>query len=91
MDAQTTVLIAVVKSITLLLGGSISYFAFKAYQRTRERSLLALAVGFGVITVGTFFAGIVDQILPMSGSVAIFVEGVFTAVGFAIVFSSLYR
>lgn len=91
MDIQTTVLIAVVKSITLLLGGSITYFAFKAYRRTHEQSLLALAVGFGVITVGAFFAGIVDQILPMPGSIAILVEGVFTAVGFAIIFSSLYR
>lgn len=90
MDVQSTVLIATIKTVTLVLGGLITYFAYKAYRQSGEPPLFALAIGFGVITLGTFFAGILDQFLPVSGAVAIAIEGVFTAVGFAIVLYSLY-
>jgi len=90
MDVQSTVLIAAIKTVTLVLGGLITYFAYKAYRRTASRPLFALAVGFGIITLGTFFAGILDQFLPVSGGMAIAVEGVFMAIGFAVVLYSLY-
>ena len=59
-------LIVALKTVTLLLGGLITYFSYNAYQRTKARPLWYLAVGFGVVTLGTLLAGIVDQIITLS-------------------------
>jgi hypothetical protein len=63
--AATPVIVAL-KAITLLLGGLITYFSYKAYSRSGARPLWYLAVGFGVVTIGTLLAGIVDQLLRFS-------------------------
>jgi len=61
----TTVLVAL-KTVTLLLGGLVTYFSYKAHARTGARPLWYLAVGFGVVTLGTLLAGLVDQLLRFS-------------------------
>lgn len=61
----TTVLVAL-KTITLLLGGLITYFSYKAYTRSGARPLWYLAVGFGIVTLGTLLAGMIDQLLRFS-------------------------
>ncbi|MFB6106259.1 MAG: hypothetical protein ABEJ70_04725 [Halobacteriaceae archaeon] len=38
---------------TLVVGGALSLLSFRAYLRTRHRSLELAAAGFGFITVGT--------------------------------------
>ena len=43
-----------------------------------------LTIGFAVITIGAFVAGIVDQIVPVDQSHTFLVESAFTASGFAI-------
>jgi len=81
----------VLKTISLLLGGLITYHAVRAYRRTGNRRLGALAVGFGVITLGAALAGIVDLITPLGRDAALVVESLFTAAGFGAVLYSLYR
>lgn len=82
--------VIVAKSLTLLLGGLITYYSLRAYQRTGSRALRALGVGFGAVTAGALLAGIVDQLLPVQSALALVVEGVFTVSGFAIILYSLY-
>jgi len=78
------------KTITLLLGALITYFAYRAYRRTNARALGALAVGFGIITIGALLAGIVDQALGADPLDALLLESTLTTVGFAIILYSLY-
>lgn len=85
----TTAVVAF-KTVTLLLGGLITYFAFKAYRRTGARPIRALALGFGMITLGSLTAGILDQIALVRGEYALVAESTLTAVGFAIILYSLY-
>jgi len=61
----TTVLVAL-KTITLMLGGLITYFSYKAYDRSGARPLWYLAVGFAIVTLGTLLAGVIDQLLRFS-------------------------
>lgn len=82
--------IAVVKSITLLLGGGITYIAVKAYRRTGEKSLRALSIGFGIITLGAVISGAATQLLSVSLEVGVFVNSIFVAVGLAVILYSLY-
>lgn len=88
--------IVVAKALTLVLGGLVTYFSYRAYRRTRSRALRSLAVGFAVVTLGSLFAGVLDQVLPMAfGSldgflVGVLVESWLTAIGFGVILYSLY-
>ncbi|WP_436927069.1 DUF7521 family protein [Halosimplex amylolyticum] len=66
MSPHATTILVALKTITLLLGGLITYFSYKAYSRSGARPLWYLAVGFGIVTLGTLFAGLVDQLLRFS-------------------------
>jgi hypothetical protein len=89
--SQTVVsLIIAVKTGILVLGGLITYFSFKAYRRTGEDSLRALAIGFGIITFGALTAGILDAILGVSFALGVLVDASLTLLGFGVITYSLY-
>lgn len=83
-------LIIVIKTLTLGLGGLITYQAFKAFRRTRSSALRSLTIGFGLVTLGSLLAGFADQILGVPTDVALVVESLLTAGGFAVILYSLY-
>ncbi|MFB6156491.1 MAG: hypothetical protein ABEJ34_01440 [Haloferacaceae archaeon] len=85
-----TTAIVVAKTLTLALGGAITYFAYKAYSRTGAPALRALAIGFGVVTAGAIIAGLIDQLMPVDFLVGVLVESVLTLAGFAVITYSLY-
>jgi hypothetical protein len=84
-------LVTLLKTVTLVLGGLVTYHAVTAYRRTGSRSLRALAVGFGVVTAGSVVAGLIDLFAPVGVETALVVESAFTAVGFGAILYSLYR
>lgn len=88
--STTTTLITLLKTLTLLLGGLITYHAARAYRRTGSRALRALAAGFAVVTTGAILAGVLDQLVPVPPSAAFAVESAFTTAGFAVIIYSLY-
>lgn len=89
--SQTVVtLIVAVKTGILVLGGLITYLSFKAYRRTGERPLRALAAGFGIVTFGALVAGVLDAILGTSLAVGVLVDATLTLIGFGIITYSLY-
>lgn len=89
-DITVTTLIIGFKTLTLVLGGLITYLAYRAYRRTHSRSLGALAVGFGFVTLGTFLAGVVDQLLNAGFQTGLLIESALIAVGLVIIVYSLY-
>lgn len=82
--------IIAVMVIILALGGSITYFAFKAYRRTKDPSIRGLMFGFGFVTLGALFGGIAHQLLDVSLQASIAVNSVLTALGFGIITYSLF-
>lgn len=82
--------IVVIKTLTLVTGGLITFYAVRAYLRTGSSSLRALAVGFGVVTLGSIVGGGIDQITAMDPLVALAAESVFVLVGFAAILYSLF-
>lgn len=89
-EITITTLIIGLKTLTLVLGGLITYLAYKAYRRTHSRSLGALALGFGIVTLGTFLAGVVDQLLGAAFLTGLLIESALIALGFLIIVYSLY-
>ena len=83
------VLLAVVKTLVLLLGGIITYYSLKAYRRTEDRSLGLLAAGFGVVTFGAALGGMAHEILGVELATGVVLEGTFMLVGFSLIAYSL--
>lgn len=83
-------LLVALKTITLALGGVITYFGVNAYRRTGARPIGALAVGFGFVTLGALLAGAAHQAFGLEQGVVLVIESSLTAVGFGVIVYSLY-
>ena len=82
--------IIVMKTGILVLGGLITYFSVKAYRNTGSNALRALAVGFGIITLGALLAGTLDVLLGIPLATGLLIDAVLTFAGFAVITYSLY-
>ena len=90
MSQMTSIAIIVIKTAILLFGSGIAYIAYRAHRRTGATSLRALALGFGVVTLGALFAGIAHQLLGVTLKTGVLINSLLTAIGFAIIMYSLY-
>lgn len=92
MSSHLTSGVIALKTLSLVMGGLITYFAYKAYRRTDSRALRALTVGFGVVTFGAIVAGVLDQFFVGQNTrdVALIVESALTTLGFGVILYSLY-
>lgn len=79
----------VIKTLIVVAGGTVTYFAYKAFRRTRNRSLGFLAAGFALITLGSVLAGLAFEILGVWLELGILIEGLFILAGFSLVAYSL--
>ena len=82
--------VVVLKTITLVLGGAVTFYAAKAWRRTNSPALRSLAIGFGFVTLGALLAGGIDVLLDVDRNVAVLTESALTAIGFAVIVYSLY-
>ena len=83
-------IIIVAKTAILLLGGSITYYALRAFRRTGDPSLRALGIGFGIVTAGAVLGGVFDQLIDAGFEMGVAINSVLTAIGFAVIVYSLY-
>ncbi|MFB6268073.1 MAG: hypothetical protein ABEI31_10470 [Halodesulfurarchaeum sp.] len=89
MELSTALLVAT-QAATLLLAGFITYQTYLAYWRSGSVAIRTMMVGFATIAVGIllglalFLSGLLDWQL------ASLVQGVFLALGLAILTYSLY-
>ena len=83
-------LLVALKTVLLVVGGLVTYFAARAYRRTRARSIGALALGFGIVTFGTLLSGVADQLLAIEMAWVLVVETALTTAGFLVILYSLY-
>lgn len=91
MSLYITSTVVILKTVTFLLGGLITFYAFKAYRRTEAPALRLLAIGFGAITLGSLLAGVADLLFALDRDYALIIESALTALGFTIIMYSLYR
>ncbi|MFB6183415.1 MAG: hypothetical protein ABEI96_02570 [Haloarculaceae archaeon] len=84
-------LVVGLKTVSLLLGGVITYVTGKTYRRTGTPAFRALAVGFGLLTLGALVAGFADQVLQVDTNTALVVESSITALGLLVITYSLFR
>ena len=82
--------IIVMKTGILVLGGLITYFSLKAYRNTGSGALRALAIGFGIITLGALLGGTFDVIFGVSLATGLLIDAILTFIGFAVITYSLY-
>ena len=78
------------KTLTLVLGAVITFFAYRAYRHTGSRPLGALAAGFGIVTLGAIIAGLGHQAFGLNTDSVLVIESALTTVGFAVILYSLY-
>lgn len=88
--ASVATAIVVAKAGILVLGGLITFFSYRAYQRTGASALRFLALGFGVVTFGSFLGGVLNQLLHIQLATSVLIDSILTLVGFAVIFYSLY-
>ena len=90
IGTDIAIVLAIVKTLVLVVGGVITYFAFKAYRRTQQRALGLLAGGFGLVTLGMGVAGMSYELLGVELAVGVLLESLLVLVGFSIIAYSLY-
>lgn len=90
-DAVLAVVLLVVKGLMVIAGGSVFYYATKAYRRTEDRSLGYLAGGFGLVLFGSLLGGLAYELLDTTLAVGVIIESVFVLGGFILIAYSLKR
>ena len=81
----------VVKTLMLLAGSVVLYYATKAYRRSGDESLGYLAAGFGFVLLGATLGGLVYELIRQPLIVGVVVESAFILVGFLLIAYSLKR
>ncbi len=89
--STTILIIAVANAVTLVLGGTITFLAWRAYRRTESAALRSLSIGIGLVTLGTLIGGSLHQLVATDVTTAVAVQSVFVAVGFAVLGYSLSK
>lgn len=84
-----TMVLMIVKTLILIVGSVITYFAWKAYRRTGKTALRDLTIGFGLVVVGSFLGGATFHLLETPLAVGVVVEGVIVLLGFGFIAYSL--
>jgi hypothetical protein len=87
----------VVKTLVAVMGGTVTFFSYKAYRRTRSRSLGLLAAGFALVTLGAILGGTAYELLGGTAyellgiwlDLGVLVEGLLVLAGFSLIAYSL--
>ncbi len=90
MTANIPTIVVGLKTLTLVVGGLITYLAAKAARRTNVSGLGYLAGGFAIVTLGSLSAGVADQVFDIPAGDALILEAALTAVGFLVIAYSLW-
>jgi tellurite resistance protein TehA-like permease len=89
MPATESFVVAM-KTVILLFGGLITFYTYRAYQRTRSVALRSLLVGLVSIVVGATLGGVAHQLFGVTLVDGVAISSGFTALGFTVMAYSLY-
>ena len=76
--------------LIVVFGAIVVYYARRSYNRSKSRSILFLATGFAVVTVGAVAAGVLFNLVTVGNLATVeAVQAVSQAIGFFIIVYSL--
>lgn len=81
--------IGLANTVILLCGGFVTLLALRAYRRTGIVALHALALGLGIVTVGSLVGGVLFHTTRADLAAAVAVQSTISAVGFAVLAYSI--
>lgn len=87
---EIPLILRALKLVIVVLGSVLVYLGAKGYLRTRHKGMVFLSLGFGLITAGSFAAGVLFEFLGFQFVDVSIVESIMVAVGFAILIYSIY-
>jgi hypothetical protein len=90
LDPPFTTVIAVVTTVTIVIGACIAYLARRAARRSDSRPLRLFSYGFGVITLGLLVGAAGAVFLGLDVERTLLLQGLVVAPGFALLLRSLY-
>jgi len=90
MTDSLIIALGIVKIAALVLGGAVALLAYRAYQRTQFEGLQYFAVGLMVITIGTFFIGVLHHIFGVPSVQGMLFESLIACTGFLVMIYGLY-
>ena len=85
----TVDVLRIAQALVLIFGLVVVYYAAKSYRRTKSRSMLLLAIGFGITTVGSVVGGVAYELVGAGLQNADTLYAVAQAIGFFIILLSL--
>lgn len=91
MAELTILVLALVRVVVLGLGVAITYYSFRAFQRTGARYLRDASLGFAIITVGVFVEGVLFEFAGLDLTVVHIIESIALGLGFLVLLISLQR
>ena len=77
------------QALVLVFGLVIVYYAGKSYRRTKSRSMLLLALGFALASIGSVLGGVTFELMGSDIQTASTLQAVAQALGFLIILLSL--
>lgn len=82
-------ILEVAQALIVVFGGVVVYYASRSYSRSKSRSILFLAIGFAIVTIGAVAAGILFELLSVGLTTVEAIQAISQAVGFFIIVFSL--
>jgi len=83
-------ILTVAQFLIVVFGAIVIYYANRSYSRSKSKSILFLAIGFAVVTIGAVAAGILFNLVTVGNLATVeAVQAVSQAVGFFIIVYSL--
>jgi len=83
--------ISAVEALALIIAFFLVILAYRGYKKSSSKSLLAAAVGFGIVGVASLTEGLLYDVLGFSLLEAQAFRSTLTAIGLIVLLYSVYR
>ena len=87
MEIDPLTLVRIFEGLALIVGLTITYFAVRAYRRSRQVSMLILAISFLLLTIAGLAEGVLFEFLKYD---ILYAQAVRSAIAFAGLLGILY-
>jgi len=86
---QELLTLRILKGMVVILGLILVYYSAIGYRKRKEKLMLLMSLGFGLITIGSVSAGIFFEFAGFSLIQVNIVESLLIAIGFSIIVYSI--
>ena len=76
------VLVIVTRLLSLILGAAIVVLAYRGFRRSNSKSMIFLAIGLALVTLGAFVEGVLFEFLHWDITLIHAVESTINVLGF---------